>query len=340
VSEGTFPAAFLVGPRRLEIRELPVPQPGDGELVLRVEAATTCGTDLKVYRRGGHPRMLTVPGRFGHEMAGTVAAVGRGCRRFREGDRVVVLNSASCGECAACRAGRENLCRDLVYLNGAYGRYVLVPGRFVRRSTYAAGALPTEVAAMTEPLACVLHGLERVAMPAGGAALVVGLGPIGLMFVAVLARRGLRVVAADPNPSRLETARRLGAAAAVAVDRGGSWARELEELPGLVVEATGSPEGWSAALSAGAPGGDVLLFGGCAPGTTVPLDAHALHYGELRVVGAYHHRPATARAALELLAGEPGVLTPLLCGERPLAGLEAALQAMGRREALKVVIRP
>jgi len=334
-----FPAMFLVGPRRLELRELPVPEPGPREAVLRVEAATTCGTDLKVYLRGGHPRMLEVPGRFGHEMAGTVAATGRGCR-LREGDRVVVANSAPCGACSRCRAGRENLCEGLEYLNGAYGRYVLVPERFVRRAAHPAHGVPPEIAAMAEPLACVLHGLERVAPEPGAPVAVLGLGPIGLMFVATLVRRGHPVTAADPNPSRRERALRMGAARAVEADREGRWAAAPSGRPALVVEATGSPDGWVAALAAADTGGEVLLFGGCPPGSRVPLDTHRLHYGEQRVVGAYHHRPATVRAALRLLRDAPETFRPVLDGERSLEELGEALEAMARREALKVVIRP
>ena len=131
----TMLGAMLLGPERLEVRELPVPAPGAGELLLAVRAATTCGTDVKVFRRGGHPRMLKVPTLFGHEVAGTVAAVGRSVEGFREGDEVVVANSAPCGRCVYCGAGRENLCLDLEYLNGAFAEYLLVPARFVRTST-------------------------------------------------------------------------------------------------------------------------------------------------------------------------------------------------------------
>jgi L-iditol 2-dehydrogenase len=340
-----FRAVYLVGRRRLEVREAPLPRPGTGEILLRIGAATTCGTDLKVWQRGGHPRMLTVPCPFGHEMAGDVAAVGDAVNTVGEGARVVVANSASCGECTACRAGHENLCRDLVYLNGAFGEYLLIPERFVLRSTYGiAPGLPLELATLAEPLACVLHGLEVCALDGREGVLVLGAGPVGLMFVAVLAARRRRVVLADLIPRRLEVGRALGAAETILLS-GGEGDPELLRGgfagtgPELVVEATGHPPAWEAAIGAVVPGGEVLLFGGCLPGTTASCDTHRLHYSELTIRGAYHHRPATFRQAVRSL--EEGLdLGPIVDHQRPLDEVGDALAAMERREILKAVIRP
>lgn len=340
---------------------MPVPEPGPGELLVRIGAATTCGTDLKVFQRGGHPRMLKAPTPFGHEMAGTIAATGPDVDRFRAGDRVVVANSSPCGVCEWCARGRENLCPDLQYLNGAFSEYLLVPRRFAETGTYPLpSGLPFEIAALAEPLACVLHGLEISALERASEVVIYGGGPIGLLFVDVLANspadyptpgdyRGHHIVLADPNPARLEAGRRLGADEAVQVGRDGGEAPRLRKLGSggfggdgfdLAIEATGSPAAWQDALASVRPGGLVQLFGGCPPGTTVPLDTHRLHYSEITVKSAYHHRPATFRRALDLLAS--GALHPevLLSAERPLAELEDALRSMRRREALKVVIRP
>lgn len=345
----TMKGAMLLGPEKIEIRDLPVPEPDDGEIILSVEAATTCGTDVKVFKRGGHPRMLKVPTLFGHEMAGRVAARGAGVTAFREGDAVVVANSAPCGECDYCGRGRENLCPDIQYLNGAFAEFVRVPARFVDKNTHA---IPTGLgfgkAALTEPLACVLHGMDACELDTygpGTEVILFGAGPIGLLFVAALARAGHKVILADPNPSRLDVGKQLGAAQLVQIQRGGGQSEKVKALTQggfgawVAVDASGVPEVWVDAINSVRPGGLVNLFGGCAPGTSIPLDTHAVHYSELTVKGVYHHRPDTIRRALDMLADPDFRADLMLSAEMPIEQTEAALRAMIAKEALKVVIR-
>lgn len=333
-------AIYLVGPEQIELREEASPAPGRGELVLAIEAATTCGTDLKVFRRGGHPRMLKVPGRFGHEMAGRVAAVGSAVTNYREGDRVVVANSASCGVCEACRRHRENLCRDLEYLNGAFGERLLVPARFVARSLHSIPAgLAPEHAALAEPLACVLHGLACCRLPTASA-LVLGCGPIGLLFVGALASRGVVVTAIDPHASRIAAARAFGAEHVRLLPREEPLPAELAAHFDLAIDATGALSGWHAAFVATGAGGETLLFGGLPPGEILAVDALRLHYEEISLVGAYHHTPQAFRAALALLAEGRLPAASLLDREVGLEQVGEALAAMGRREILKAVVRP
>lgn len=347
----TMQGAMLLGPEHIEVRDVAVPRPGRGELLLKVEAATTCGTDVKVFKRGGHPRMLKVPTLFGHEMAGSVAALGVGVTGHAKGEPLVVANSAPCLDCEPCRRGRENLCEDLQYLNGAFAEYVLVPARFVERNTHRIPAgLSFEKASLAEPLACVLHGMDACDLEkyaAGGPLEVVlfGAGPIGLLFVAALAALGHRVILADPNPGRLETGRQLGAADTVEIVRGGGQADMVRTRTRdgkgawIAVDASGVPEVWLDAIATVRPGGLVNLFGGCAPGTSIPLDTHLIHYSEITVKGVYHHRPETFRRALALLANPAFKSELLLSGARPIAETEAALRAMIAKLALKVVIR-
>jgi len=347
----TMQGAVLLGPEAIEIRDVPLPRPGPGEVLLKVEAATTCGTDVKVFRRGGHPRMLKPPTLFGHEMAGRVAAIGAGVQAFKPGDALVVSNSAPCLSCEPCRRGRENLCEDLHYLNGAFAEYLLVPSRFVERSLHPLPAgLAFERAALAEPLACVLHGIDACELERYGAhgpveILVFGAGPIGLLFVAALAMSGQRVILADPNPGRLEVGLSLGAAATIQIARGGDQAAAVRERTAegkgawIAIDATGQPPVWSDAIASVRPGGLVNLFGGCAPGTSIPLDTHLVHYSELTLKGVYHHRPDTFRRAIALLADPAFKANLLLSGVRPIAEVVDALRSMIRKEALKIVIR-
>lgn len=332
----SYRAVYLLGPEELEVRELPLTPPAPGELLLRIDAATTCGTDLKVFLRGGHPRMLQVPTPFGHECSGTIAAVGAGVDAWQVGQRVVVMNSAPCGRCSYCRRSRENLCRDLHYLNGAFAEYLVIPPRFVRRSTYELrGMIAAELAALTEPLACVLHGVDICRLTEPIDILVLGGGSIGLLFTQVLGSQGHRVTLLDRHSARRSLGERLGAwATADPVEELGSGAFEL------VIDATGTVPGWERSLVAVAPGGQVLLFGGCPPGSQWSLDTSRLHYDEITLRGAYHHRPVTVNHALELLAEGSSRVGELLTGTLPLEETAQALAAMQRREHLKVVLRP
>lgn len=342
----SYRAACLLGPEQIELEQLSLPGPQAGEIVLRIDVATTCGTDLRVFRQGGHPRMLQVPTPFGHECAGTVAAVGDGVEAWQTGDAVVVLNSASCGRCRYCIHGRENLCSDLQYLNGAFAEYLPVPARFVARSTYPIPPeLSFEHASLTEPLACVLHGVEICSLSEPSDVVVLGGGAIGQLLLGVLSTAGHRVILVDPQAKRREIASQMGAVAAIEPPESATPSAILdlaEERLGfnLAIDATGSVAGWELATHCVQPGGEVLFFGGCPPGTRLPLDTSRIHYDEITCRGSYHHRPATVSKALELLARRSLAVDLLLSREMPLEQIEEALRSMMRRETLKVAIRP
>ncbi|MGB6903335.1 MAG: alcohol dehydrogenase catalytic domain-containing protein, partial [Acidobacteriaceae bacterium] len=211
-------AAVLHGREDLRIEQVPMPKAGAGEIVVRVHAALTCGTDLKVYRRGYHARMLKPPIPFGHELAGTVHQVGRGVAAFRPGDRVVALNSAPCGECYYCRHKQENLCDRLIFNNGAYAEYLLIPSRIVAKNTLR---IPTgisfEHAALTEALACVMHGLDECAPQLGDTVAIIGAGPIGLMFMHLAQLAGLHIIAVVKRDEQVVSARRFGASEVIQI---------------------------------------------------------------------------------------------------------------------------
>jgi len=313
---------------------------------MRVEAALTCGTDVKVLRRG-HPVMIPmVPTVFGHEMAGTVTAVGAGVRGWREGDRLVAANSAPCGICPLCRAARPNLCEDLLFVNGAYGEFLALPPRLVEVNLVRIGAaMPAWRAAFAEPLACALQGLERGRVEAGMTVAVLGHGPLGCLLALTAAQRGARVVLVGKGGWRLERVRAAGIAEVLDTHEAGNLAAALRARtggrgPDVVVDATGRPEVWEGALDTVGRGGTVVFFGGCAPGTTVQVDTRRAHYEELTLVGAFHHTPPLIRRAIELL--ESGALVPdaLVTHRMGLAAVPDALAMMAAGQALKIAINP
>ena len=209
----TMQAAVLHGREDIRIEQVPVPKAAPGELIVRVGAALTCGTDLKVFRRGYHARMIVPPALFGHELAGTVVEAGEGVTDFAPGDRVVALNSAPCGQCYFCARGQENLCDDLLFNNGAYAEFIRIPARIVAKNTlHVPDHVPLEHAALTEPLACAVHGFEDSHPHPGDTVAVIGGGPLGLMILHVAALAGCEVIAIVKHDGQVEAARQLGAA--------------------------------------------------------------------------------------------------------------------------------
>ena len=355
-------AAVLYGKEDLRVEELP-PQPlQPGEVRIAIEAALTCGTDLKVFKRGYHAKMIVPPAVFGHELAGIVSEVrpvslsssggkGRGEESpsltdapISVGDRVVVANSAPCGQCFFCSHGQENLCDDLLFLNGAYAESILVPARLVQKNLLRLKpSTPFRAAALVEPLACVVQGAEDAGLQSGQRVLVIGTGPIGLMFVAVAKHFGCEVLTAGRGEQRLKLAKHLGAAQVIDVG-----ARELlpvvqAELrtkPDVVIEAVGKPETWEAALGLVRKGGLVNFFGGCPAGSTISLDTSLMHYSSLKLVASFHHTPRAIRQALELI--ESGVIcaNDFVDGECSLSRLPDLFRFMAAgNRAVKTLIR-
>ena len=344
-------AAILHGKEQIRIEDVAPPPLKPGEVRIRIEAALTCGTDLKVFKRGYHAKMIVPPAVFGHELSGVISEVQSPKSKVQSwnwqiGDRVVVANSAPCGECFFCRNQQENLCEDLLFLNGAYAESIVVPERLVRKNLLR---LKPETAfrdaALVEPLACVVQGVEDAKLRAGQHVLILGAGPIGLMFTALAKNLGCDVTVADRQAARLEAARQLGASQIIDIGDDGNLVTTIREASkthfDAVIEAVGKPETWEASIHLVRKGGLVSFFGGCPSGTTITLDTTLIHYSNLTLFASFHHTPRTVRRALEFI--ESGVIRAVdfVNGECPLTQLPELFKSMaaGNNHAVKTLIR-
>jgi L-iditol 2-dehydrogenase len=286
-----------------------------------------------------------VPSVFGHEMAGTVEKAGPGVEGFAPGDRVVPANSAPCGECWCCESGMPNLCEDMLYINGAFAEYALIPGRIVKKNLLRIPeGMPFRHAAMTEPLACAMHGADVANAAAGDTALLCGAGPLGLMFVAVLEEAGARVIVAEPVEGRRKIASALGADETFEPsDEAGisditTGLTEGGRGVDVAIDATGIPAVWEQCVLALRKGGTAVLFGGARPGTSAAFDTRKIHYDQLTIKGIYHHTPEYVRRSLAFLSSRGDDLGAMITTTLPLQDTEKALRMMADRKALKVEI--
>jgi L-iditol 2-dehydrogenase len=344
-------AAILYGQEDLKLETVPDPTPDPGEIVIEVGVATTCGTDLKVWRRGGHARMLKPPTLFGHEAAGRIVALGADVTGWKLGDRVVPNNSAPCGVCFFCRKQEYSLCPDLIFNNGTFAQYLKIPAAIVAQNLLPIPeGLSDRLAAMTEPLACVLHGVARSGAKPGDRIVLLGDGAIGLMFVAALAQ-GYRVgvpaeiIVFGGSLARLDVARKLGAThtyihrevadiAALVKEHTDGWGADI------VIEATGQPAAWELAIACARPGATVNLFGGCPRDTTITVNTEQLHYNELTLKGVFHNTPEFVRSALDFINRSQAPLELLISDSQPLSNLGPVFQAMKDRQVIKVAMQP
>lgn len=330
----TMTAAVLYGQEDVRVEQVEVPRARPGELIVRVSAALTCGTDLKVFRRGYHAKMIRPPAVFGHELAGIVAEVGEGVTSFVPGDRVVPINSAPCGNCYFCERHQENLCEDLIFNNGAYAEYMRITPRIVEKNTLLVPeTIPLEVAALTEPLACALHGLRDSHPHPGDTVAVIGGGPLGLMLIHVAALYGCRVIAVVKYDAQVKAARALGAEHVVQTNPSMSpedVTRAVRELtPGdrgvdIAIEAVARPETWEQAVDVVRNGGLVNFFGGPETGTRVQFDTNRLHYGDLTLKATFHHTPSICREAFHLITSGKVQADQFITGYSSLADLKSA----------------
>jgi L-iditol 2-dehydrogenase len=340
-------AAMLYGVKDLKVEDVEVPKVGAGEVLVKVKAATTCGTDLKIFQRGYVEKVIKLPTIFGHEWAGDVVDIGEGLEWPRMGMRVRAGNSAPCLHCAMCQRGKYNLCEDMIWLWGAYAEYIKVPARMVFVNMQEIPeSVSFEEAAITEPLACVLHGVEQANVKLGDTVAIIGAGPIGLLHLLTVKKMGAgRTIMIDLIDERLGFAEKLGADVTINSGRENVEAR-IKELTGwygadVAIEAIGLPATWEQALKLARKGGTVLEFGGCPPGTEVKLNAEMLHYGELTVMGTFHTTPLHFRKALNLIAARTIDVRPLVTRKMKLENIKEAFETLSTSKSeIKIGIIP
>jgi L-iditol 2-dehydrogenase len=333
----------LSGPGKITLADTEVPTPGRGELLIKVRAALTCGTDLKAYLRG-HPA-IPMPGPFGHEFSGTVAARGAGVSRFGVGDDIMAVHSAPCLACGYCKRGLHNLCENIMQTKvlGAFAEYILLPGHVVKQNVYPKPpSLGFEEAALLEPLSCVVHGTSQLDINKSDTALVIGSGPIGLMHAMLLKSRGATVAVCDPRQGRLKVAKAVGAELTC---KPGGIARAVRKLTGgmgfdYVFECTGRPAVWEEGVNPLRRGGSLVLFGGSPRGTSVTYDTYRLHYDEITIKGVFHFTPADVKSAYGILKGRKLPTGKLISGSYPLKRTTSAFNRLEKGQGIKYAIIP
>ncbi|MGE5073380.1 MAG: zinc-binding dehydrogenase [Anaerolineae bacterium] len=336
---------FYLAPERLEQRRVPVPEPATGELLVRVRAALTCGTDVKTYRRG-HPK-FPPPFAFGHEFGGDVVASGAAVEGFPPGTRVTANVFAECGECFYCRRGQGNLCENLEYNFGAFSDYMIIPASIVRRNTFV---IPAHVsyaeAAIVEPLVTVVHGQQLLGIQPGESVAIIGAGgPVSLLHMQLARSAGAgSVIAVGHSAARLAVAQSLGAEHVIdAATRDAVEAvRSLTDGRGadVVIECAGSKQAWETSMQAVRRGGRVLWFSGLPAGTVVAVDAARVHYGQIALLNSHGGTAEDARRAFELICTGGIDVRSLISDVMPLDELESALRRTIAGEVVKIALEP
>jgi L-iditol 2-dehydrogenase len=340
-------AAMLYGIKDLRVEDVETPKVEAGEVLVKVKAATTCGTDLKILQRGYVEKVIKPPTIFGHEWAGEVVEVSESLEWPRKGMRVRAGNSAPCLHCTMCQKGKYNLCENMIWLWGAYAEYIKVPARMVLVNMQEIPQhISYEEAAITEPLACVLHGVEEARVKLGDSVAIIGAGPIGLLHFLAVKKMGIeKAIIIDLVEERLDVAKKLGADETINAGKAdvAETVRQMTNGYGadVVIEAIGLPSTWEQALKLVRKGGTVLEFGGCPPGTEIKLDTELLHYGEVTVLGTFHTTPLHFRKALNLIASRTIDVRPLITRKMRLEKIKEAFEILSTSKTeIKIAINP
>jgi L-iditol 2-dehydrogenase len=340
-------AAMLFGVKDLRVKEIDKPEIELREVLVKIEAATTCGTDLKILQRGYLDEIIRLPTVFGHEWAGEVVEVGKEVTWPEVGMRIRAGNSAPCLRCRMCSRGMYNLCEDMLWLWGAYAEFIRVPSRTILVNTQQIPEhISYEEAAIAEPLACVLYGANKASIGLGDSVAIIGAGPIGLLHLLVARSLGAKkIMICDLVDERLKIAKELGADETVNAKEEDA-VKAVKHLTGghgaaKVIEAIGLPTTWEQAIKMVQRGGTVLEFGGCPPGTKISLDTMLIHYNEIVVQGSFHAPPSYFWKALDLIASRKLNVRRIITRQMPLEKISEAFEILEKSKSdLKIAIIP
>ena len=334
----------------LEYEDVPVPEIEPGGLLVKVESCALCATDIKLLDYG-HPA-IQYPHVLGHEIAGIVEEVSPANAGFEPGARVALAPTLSCNACWLCETGAHTLCEDKktfgYHLWGGFAQYVAVPPEAVARNMVipVPEGVPFDEAAVTEPLACAIHGQNEVNTRRGDTVVVMGLGPLGCMHIALARARGAaKIIAADIRPSRVELAGRFGADVYV-----NSAQQDLKEVvarqtagrgANVVIAATAAKSAITLAVEIIAPKGRISLFGGL-PRTdpVVRIDANVIHYKEASVHGSFSATDRDCRLAMELVASGRVDASSFITDRLPLSRVRDGMDLIRKGQSLKIIMKP
>jgi L-iditol 2-dehydrogenase len=353
-------ANFLIKPGALQLREIKTPEPSYGEILVKIKASLTCGTDLKAFKRG-HP-LMPMPTVFGHEFSGVVEKAGRGVKKFFRGTEIMAVHSAPCCECCFCKKGLYNLCKNIMKTKvlGAFAEYILLPKHIVKQNVFKKPKnLSYTEAAFLEPLSCVIHSINSVYpvrkkapsgfsngvnLSKGDTAVIIGAGPIGLLHLMVLKTMGLKIIVIEKQKERLKKALELKADIAVSPDDRDIRNKIMRYTDNcgadVVFECTGIPEVWESSVRLVRRGGSVVLFGGCKQGAQVKYDAARIHYDEITLKGVFHFKPSDVAQAYDFLSRKKIKVRKLISGEYPLDKLDLAFKKLASGRGIKYAIIP
>lgn len=336
-------SAILTRPGIIEIKDVETPEPSAGELLIKIKASLTCGTDLKAFIRGHS--LIPMPGPFGHEFSGIVAAKGKGVSKFKVGDAVMAVHSAPCLKCSYCNRNLFNLCDNLMSTKvlGAFSEYILLPKHIVQQNVFKKPeGLNFKEAAFLEPLSCVVHGIEPLNINKKDTIFIIGSGPIGLLHLAYVRSKGAKVLITGLEEERLKVAKKLGANVVFNHTQSANFVHDFTMGVGVdyVFECTGQPDIWETSVNYVRKGGTVILFGGCRAGTAVHFNADKLHYNEITLKASFHFTPQDVKKAFLLLKNKKIAVKKLITETYPLNEIENVFNRLSKGIGIKYVLVP